>query len=110
MKNVDSFYSTAAALQANEVKVEWGPLRHGPGHNIAMYFRDAEGYWFEYSVEEEIILHDPTYVPRTWRFYDPHSVDEWGTGGVPPEELMGPPPADALLGTSLDETFSVNDS
>lgn len=109
MKNVDAFYSTASALQANDVRIEWGPLRHGPGHNIAMYFRDAEGYWFEYSVEEEIILHDPTYVPRTWTVEDPHAVDEWDTG-APPAELMGPPPADALLGASLDETFGVDES
>jgi catechol 2,3-dioxygenase-like lactoylglutathione lyase family enzyme len=104
LKNVDQFYATAEALQANGVKIEWGPLRHGPGHNIAMYFRDAEGYWFEYSVEEEIILYDPTYVPRTWTVDNPHAVDEWNTG-QPPAELMGPPPADALLGPSLDETF-----
>lgn len=104
LKNVDQFYETAEALQANGVKIEWGPLRHGPGHNIALYFRDAEGHWFEYSVEEEIILHDPTYVPRTWSVADPHVVDEWNSG-QPPAELMGPPPADALLGTDLDETF-----
>jgi len=106
LKNVDQFYGTAEALLANGVKIEWGPLRHGPGHNIAMYFRDAEGYWFEYSVEEEIILHDPTYVPRTWSVTDPHVVDEWNSG-QPPAELMGPPPADALLGTDLDETFGI---
>lgn len=104
MKNVDQFYSTAQALQDSDVRIEWGPLRHGPGHNIALYFRDAEGYWFEYSVEEEIILHDPTYVPRVWDVTNPHAVDEWNSG-QPPAELMGPPPADALLGTSLDETF-----
>ncbi|WP_319457059.1 MULTISPECIES: VOC family protein [unclassified Mycobacterium] len=110
LKNVDSFYSTAAALQDNDVKIEWGPLRHGPGHNIAMYFRDAEGYWFEYSVEEEIILHDPTYVPRSWTIEDPHVVNEWDPNDSPPAALLGPPPADALLGADLDVTFAVNDS
>jgi catechol 2,3-dioxygenase len=104
LKNVDQFYETAEGLRANDVEIEWGPLRHGPGHNIAMYFRDAEGYWFEYSVEEEIILYDPTYVPRTWSVEDPHVVDEWG--GPPPPPGIGPPP-DALLGTDLDETFGV---
>jgi catechol 2,3-dioxygenase len=109
MKNVDAFYGTAKALEDNGVRIEWGPLRHGPGHNIALYFRDAEGYWFEYSVEEEIILHDPTYVPRTWTVADSHVVDEWGSG-VPPVELMGPPPPDALLGADLNATFAVTDS
>jgi catechol 2,3-dioxygenase len=106
MKNVDQFYATADALRANDVDIEWGPLRHGPGHNIAMYFRDAEGNWFEYSVEEEIILYDPTYVPRTWSVKDSHVIDEWD-GGPPPAEIgPPPPPTDALLGTDLDETFA----
>ncbi|WP_063047032.1 VOC family protein [Nocardia pseudovaccinii] len=104
LKNVDAFYQTAAALEANDVKIEWGPLRHGPGHNIALYFRDPEGYWFEYSVEEEIILHDQTYVPRTWTVADTKVINEWNPDDEVPAEI-GPPPADALLGTSLDETF-----
>lgn len=107
LKNLDQFYETAEALRANDVEIEWGPLRHGTAHNVAMYFRDAEGYWIEYSVDEEIILHDPTYVPRTWSVTDSHAVDEWNTG-QPPVGLVGPPPAppsDVLLGTDLDETF-----
>lgn len=107
MKNVDQFYATVEALQGNGVEVEWGPLRHGPGHNIAIYFRDAEGYWFEYSVEEEIILYDPTYVPRTWSVKDSHVVDEWNSGPPPAEIGPPPPPSDALLGADLDETFGV---
>lgn len=91
LKSVDSFYETYDALKANGVDIQWGPLRHGPGHNIAMYFQDGAGYWVEYSVEEEIILDDEHYVPRTWTVADPHVVDEWQTG-PPPLGLMGPPP------------------
>jgi catechol 2,3-dioxygenase-like lactoylglutathione lyase family enzyme/uncharacterized protein YciI len=94
LKSVDSFYATRDALAENGIEVEWGPLRHGPGHNIAMYFRDHEGHWIEYSVEEEIVLDDETYVPRTWSTADPHVVDEWNSGD-PPKELMGPPPEQA---------------
>lgn len=104
LKNLDQFYETAEALTANGVKIEWGPLRHGAAHNVAMYFRDGAGNWFEYSVEEEIILHDPTYVPRVWSALDPHAVDEWNSG-MPPSDLAPPPPPDALLGADLDETF-----
>jgi catechol 2,3-dioxygenase len=91
LKSVDTFYATHAALKAKGVDVQWGPLRHGPGHNIAMYFQDGAGYWVEYSVEEEIILDDQHYEPRTWTVADPHVVDEWQTG-APPLGLMGPPP------------------
>jgi catechol 2,3-dioxygenase len=104
LKNLDQFYETAEALQANDVKIEWGPLRHGTAHNVAMYFRDAEGYWFEYSCDEEIVMYDPTYVPRTWDATAPRTTDEWNSG-QPPTDLVGLPPADALLGADLDETF-----
>jgi uncharacterized protein YciI len=91
LKSVDSFYATFDALKAAGVDIQWGPLRHGPGHNIAMYFQDGAGYWVEYSVEEELIVDDEHYVPRTWTIEDPHVVDEWQTG-PPPLGLMGPPP------------------
>lgn len=104
LKSVDSFYATYEAMKANGIAIEWGPLRHGPGHNIAMYFRDHEGNWIEYSVEEEVVLDDATYVPRTWSTADPHVVDEWNSGD-PPEELMGPPaeqaPKFAKLGARM---------
>ncbi|MCW3013052.1 MAG: glyoxalase/bleomycin resistance protein/dioxygenase [Solirubrobacterales bacterium] len=91
LKSLDSFYATHAALLQAGVEVQWGPLRHGPGHNVACYFQDGAGIWFEYSVEEEIILDDEHYVPRTWSIEDPHVIDEWNSG-PPPEALMGPPP------------------
>jgi catechol 2,3-dioxygenase-like lactoylglutathione lyase family enzyme/uncharacterized protein YciI len=104
LKSVDSFYATYEAMVANGIDVEWGPLRHGPGHNIAMYFRDLEGNWIEYSVEEEIILDDENYVPRTWSTADAKVVDEWNSG-PPPASMMGPPPEKAAqyakLGAAL---------
>jgi catechol 2,3-dioxygenase-like lactoylglutathione lyase family enzyme/uncharacterized protein YciI len=91
LKTVDAFYETHEALKAAGVEIQWGPLRHGPGHNIAMYFQDGAGYWVEYSVEEELILDDEHYRPRTWTVSDPHVIDEWNSG-PPPLGLMGPPP------------------
>lgn len=89
-KNLDSFYATADALGRNAVEIQWGPLRHGPGHNVAFYIQDVAGNWIEYSAEEEIILDDDHYVPRTWSVDDPKVIDEWNSG-PPPEALMGPP-------------------
>ncbi len=61
------------------VELVWGPVRHGPGHNIAFYFRDQAGNFVEYSAEEEIILSDDAYRPQQWRVTDQRSMDEWGT-------------------------------
>ena len=63
--------------QGGQAKLIWGPLRHGAGHNIAFYFYDYTGTIVEYSAEEEIILNDATYVPRSWPVTDPYAADEW---------------------------------
>lgn len=88
LKNPESFYSTRDALVAAGVEIIWGPLRHGPGHNIALYFRDAAGFFVEYSVEEELVLDDEHYVPRTWSTTDELALDEWKTGPPPPDAFM----------------------
>lgn len=69
------------------VDVVWDPVRHGPGHNIAFYFRDYAGNFVEYSAEEEIILGDEHYAPMIWSALDQRSMDEWGT--QPPEAFLG---------------------
>lgn len=61
------------------VDVVWDPVRHGPGHNIAFYFRDYAGNFVEYSAEEELILDDEHYAPMRWSALDQRSMDEWGT-------------------------------
>jgi hypothetical protein len=49
--------------QGGQVKLIWGPLRHGAGHNIAFYVHDYTGTIVEYSAEEEIIRTDTALVP-----------------------------------------------
>ncbi|MFE4663632.1 VOC family protein [Streptomyces sp. NPDC056716] len=82
----------AAVLEAfeamskdDDVEILWGPVRHGPGHNVALYFRDHVGHIMEFSSEEETILDDENYSPMRWSGGDPRSADEWGT--FPPESF-----------------------
>jgi len=69
--------------QGGRAKLIWGPLRHGAGHNIAFYVYDYTGTIVEYSAEEEIILNDATYVPRSWPVTDPYAADEWNRSHIP---------------------------
>lgn len=86
VKNPPALYAAYDAMKAKGVEMVWGPVRHGPGHNIAFYFHDAAGNIIEYSCEEEIILNDETYVPRTWSTTDQKSLDEWGS--APPASFF----------------------
>ena len=69
--------------QGGQAKLIWGPLRHGAGHNIAFYVYDYTGTIVEYSAEEEIILNDATYVPRSWPVTDSYAADEWNRSHIP---------------------------
>lgn len=73
-KNLDSFYATADALRD---LIEMGPMRHGPGHEVAFSVIDPAGNRIVYSVEQEIVLDDAHHVPRTWSADDPKVRNEW---------------------------------
>ena len=44
-------------LHRHGVRLEAGPVRHGPGNNLAIYFRDIDGLRVELTCEMEQILH-----------------------------------------------------
>ena len=69
--------------EGRQAKLIWGPLRHGAGHNVAFYVYDYTGTIVEYSAEEEIILNDGNYVPRSWPVTDPCAADEWNRSHIP---------------------------
>ena len=69
--------------QGGQAKLIWGPLRHGAGHNVAFYVYDYTGTIVEYSAEEEIILNDGNYAPRSWPVTDPYAADEWNCSHIP---------------------------
>lgn len=79
------FAAHAQMSQAGGVEIVWGPVRHGPGHNVAFYFRDHVGNVVEYSAEEEVILADDSYAPQHWSVADQRAHDEWGSR--PPAEF-----------------------
>ena len=40
-----------------DIKLSWGPGRHGPGNNLFVFIRDVDNNWIELSAELEIV-HD----------------------------------------------------
>jgi catechol 2,3-dioxygenase-like lactoylglutathione lyase family enzyme len=80
LKNAPAVHAAYQRMrEGGAVELVWGPVRHGPGHNVAYYFRDYDGHFVEYSAEEEVILEDSSYVVQHWSAEDPKFADEWGT-------------------------------
>ena len=69
-------------LARNEVRLEWGPGRHGAGHNIFTYHRDPDGNLVELFCELDVV-HDETngtFEPRPWHEEFPQGPRRWEVG------------------------------
>jgi catechol 2,3-dioxygenase len=77
-----SFEALADHIIQRDVRLIWGPGRHGPGANLFCYFEDADGSMVEcfsdlLQVEDEL-----TYAPKDWP-NDATSLNRWGPGPDP---------------------------
>jgi catechol 2,3-dioxygenase-like lactoylglutathione lyase family enzyme len=57
--------------------VLWGPVRHGCGNNIAVYFQGADGAVVEYYCDMARIYDDQAYKPREWDLTDHKWYSLW---------------------------------
>ena len=69
-------------------KVEYGPGRHGPGHNFFVYLRDpSSGLRLELYSDMAHIHDEASYTPPRWEMSDRgNTVNRWGP--APPESFL----------------------
>jgi catechol 2,3-dioxygenase-like lactoylglutathione lyase family enzyme len=66
-------------LASREIRIWWGPGRHGPGNNLFLMIQDPHGHAVELSAEIE---HLPRYAaPRVWH-HDERATNLWGPGWI----------------------------
>ncbi len=99
LRDSSHLIQTCDSLGKEKVRIDWGPGRHGPGHNLYTYHRDPEGNIVELFAEldmmssEELGYFDPRPYhrdspqrPKTWKFSP--DIDIWG---APPPPDFAPP-------------------
>lgn len=59
-----------------EIKLMWGPGRHGPGNNLFIFITDPDGNWIEVSAELETVYDRPV---QEWP-HAPRTLNLWGDG------------------------------
>ena len=64
----------------------WGPVRHGPGFNLATYQPDPDGGLIEVYTDLARIYDESAYEPVDWDEV-PDALNLWGP--PPPEEIFG---------------------
>jgi catechol 2,3-dioxygenase-like lactoylglutathione lyase family enzyme len=83
---------TCDLLARRKHTVLWGPVRHGPGHNIAIYHRNPDGHLVElfYDMDRMIDEELGYFDPRPWHRDRPQRPKVWV--GLP-RDIWGLPPA-----------------
>jgi catechol 2,3-dioxygenase-like lactoylglutathione lyase family enzyme len=88
-----------------QIPILWGPVRHGPGHNLATYHRNSDEHTIELYAELDQMKDEELgyFDPRPWHRDTPQRPKTWKrneatTWGLPPvpEYRRGrgtPPPA-----------------
>jgi len=88
--------------------LDWGPVRHGPGFNLAAYHRDPENTVIEVYADLLQIHDETTYHPIDWS-NEPRALNLWGplpndellTAGVP---ILTPHPTDKTPALASETT------
>lgn len=97
MRDLNHLQTMLDHLAKNEYRLDWGPGRHGAGHNIFTYHKDPDGNDIELFTQIDLIVDEakgyfeprpwhedfPQY-PKTWEV-DLVAVNSWGP--INPEKL-----------------------
>lgn len=78
-------------LGARKIPIIWGPVRHGPGHNLAIYHRNSDDQIIEFYCELDQLKDEELgyYEPRPWHRDAPQVPKIWDRNNT---SVWGPPP------------------
>jgi catechol-2,3-dioxygenase len=89
MPESDSLMRGIGRMRDQGYPVEWGPGRHGPGHNVFAYFCGPEELPLEYTSEMQQVGEDHTpRMPEDW-VWPPGRLDHWGITPGPSARVKG---------------------
>jgi catechol 2,3-dioxygenase-like lactoylglutathione lyase family enzyme len=97
MKDFSHIQNACELLALRKMPINWGPVRHGPGHNVAIYHRNSDDQNIEFYIElDQMKDEDLGYFdPRPWHHDTPQRPKVWDRKSSP--NLWGPlPTADFL--------------
>jgi len=82
-------------LGRKRVEILWGPVRHGPGHNVAVYHRNPDGQIVEMFFDLDRMVDEELgyFEPQPWHRDRPQRPKVWV--GLP-RDIWGLPPSPEL--------------
>jgi catechol 2,3-dioxygenase-like lactoylglutathione lyase family enzyme len=92
LKDVAHLQTTCDLLGQRKIPIAWGPVRLGPGHNVATFHRDADDWMTEFYAELDQMKDEELgyFDPRPWHQDRPQRPKVWDSHQV--AYIWGPPP------------------
>jgi catechol 2,3-dioxygenase-like lactoylglutathione lyase family enzyme len=96
LKDFSHLQDACEIFGQQNVPIIWGPLRHGPGHNIATYHQNSDKQVIEFFCELDLMKDEELgyFDPRPWHRDTPQRPRTW-----PRHEttIWGPPPTPEFI-------------
>ena len=94
MKDFAHIQHACEILGVRKIPINWGPVRHGPGHNVAIYHRNFDGQNVEFYIELDQMKDEELgyFDPRPWHHDFPQRPKTWDRKVAP--ALWGLMPAE----------------
>ena len=91
LKDVSHISNSCDLLARRRIRIVWGPLRFGPGHNIAAFHRNQDDQLVEFYTELDQMVDEELgyFDPRPWHRDTPQRPKIWKPTEDP---IWGPPP------------------
>ncbi|MGW4488685.1 VOC family protein [Amycolatopsis sp. NPDC004368] len=79
MRDLNHLQTTLDHLARHDVRLHWGPGRHGPGHNVFTYHRDPDGNTVELFTQLDQMIDESAgyFEPRPWHEDRPQVPKTW---------------------------------
>ncbi len=93
LANFDHMKKACDILARNKIDLSWGPVRHGPGHNISIYYRESDDQIIELFTDLDRMPDEELgyFEPRPWHRDNPQRPKVWEPG--PTSNIWGMPPS-----------------
>jgi catechol 2,3-dioxygenase-like lactoylglutathione lyase family enzyme len=82
LKDFAHIQQSCETLAMARIPLTWGPMRHGPGHNLAAYHRNIDDHIIEYYCELDQMKNEELgyFEPRPWHTDRPQRPKVWKPG------------------------------
>ena len=79
LRDASHMHQACDLLGRRGIPILWGPVRHGPGHNVAIYHRNPDGYLIELFYDMDLLVDEELgyFEPRPWHRDRPQRPKTW---------------------------------